>query len=356
MEKNDQSRKKLLRDGGEADAKAVGPDISYRLAKAKNDIEEQLKQMEDMLRKLQESRKILMHGKVGLRDGGVPAVVGGRVGGDDADDGDGDGNDEDLSPRPSLSFPLPPPDGEPVGGLEGLRERRRKRGKSPAAASSSNNQTRSVSLLFSGPHQLELENLWNTANSTALATGASAEIAVNEDGNPMYYKLLLNIHYPRDVSAQQRDIYAFLKQASVPEQVEFITFSIDPAHASDLLAVASAFLKLHSHSNKAVQRFQGHTAFRNPMLLHLLCCAATDYHVEYLTPVLALLWLFAHIDTNRAIMIRQGVVGTAIKRLKNYANVNRRKPDERKKGVGLKLDSRRQALCALTFISALCFK
>ncbi|GMH46537.1 hypothetical protein TrRE_jg3560, partial [Triparma retinervis] len=196
-----------------------------------------------------------------------------------------------------------------------------------------------------------LENLQESRKS--LVTGASAEIQTNDDGCPLYYKLLLDIRQPKDVTAEQKDTYEFLKQTSVREQMEFMNFALEPDHAKDLLPTASAFLKLHAHSHKSLKRFKRNATFADPHMVQLLCCAAESYHVEHLSPVMALCWLFAKVPANRSIMLRLGVVGICIKRLKSYADVVKRK---KRKGVGSRMIVNEQSLVALTMLSTMIFE
>ena len=77
--------------------------------------------------------------------------------------------------------------------------------------------------------------------------------------------------------------------------------------------------------------------------------------MAYLSPVLALLWLFSRVPSNRSIMIKKGVVGTAAGRLGRYADAGKKKGVLKRKGIGERMDSSEQALCALTMLAALCF-
>lgn len=169
----------------------------------------------------------------------------------------------------------------------------------------------------------------------------------------MYYKLLLDIRQPRDVSEEQKETYEFLKQTSSKEQVEFMNFALGPQHAKALLPTVSAFLKLHAHSYKSLKRFKRNVTFQDPSLVQLLCCAAENYHVEHLSPVMALAWLMAKIPANRSIMLRLGVVGICIRRLKSYADVVKKK---KRKGVGNKMVVSEQSLVALTMLCGLLFE
>ncbi|GMH70440.1 hypothetical protein TL16_g05407 [Triparma laevis f. inornata] len=280
-----------------------------KLAKSKDGMDKQQEEMEEMLAELQDSRKRLMDGE---KEGG--------------------GETTDFG---SDSAPEQEEEEETVGGLDGLRERRRKRneGKSSPRATPKKKKSAKSRVLEkltvsdtvsgaaanSGPHKAHLEALWSSAQSTSLASGASAEIQTNKDGCPLYYKLLLNIESPKNVTEEQRSIYTFLKQSSIPEQVSFIKFALDPQHSQDLLPSASAFLKIHAHSYKSIQRFKTSASWASPHIIQLLTCAAESYHVAYLSPVLALLWLFAKVPSNRSIMLRNGVVGVCVKRLRNYS-------------------------------------
>ncbi|GMH67124.1 hypothetical protein TrLO_g1853 [Triparma laevis f. longispina] len=315
-----------------------------KLAKSKDGMDKQQEEMEEMLAELQDSRKRLMDGE---KEGG--------------------GETTDFG---SDSAPEQEEEEETVGGLDGLRERRRKRneGKSSPRATPKKKKSAKSRVLEkltvsdtvsgaaanSGPHKAHLEALWSSAQSTSLASGASAEIQTNKDGCPLYYKLLLNIESPKNVTEEQRSIYTFLKQSSIPEQVSFIKFALDPQHSQDLLPSASAFLKIHAHSYKSIQRFKTSASWASPHIIQLLTCAAESYHVAYLSPVLALLWLFAKVPSNRSIMLRNGVVGVCVKRLRNYSG--KRSGVGKRKGKGKGLDVKEQSLCALTLLSGVCFE
>ena len=93
----------------------------------------------------------------------------------------------------------------------------------------------------------------------------------------------------------------------------------------------------------------------NPHVVQLLCCAAEEYHVAYLSPVLALLWLFSKVPSNRSIMIKKGVVGTAAARLSRYADAGKKKGVTKRKGSAEKMEAGEQSLCALTMLAAICF-
>lgn len=173
--------------------------------------------------------------------------------------------------------------------------------------------------------------------------------------------------------------YDFLKQASYAEQVSFLSFALDPSLAASLLPTASAFLKLHAHSFKSLKRFRRTAAFQSPHLLQLLCCAAEEFHVEHLSPVspppeprkargppsntlrpppqvLAILWLFSKIPPNRSALLRAGVVGVSVRRMKRYTDLVRRKGLDRRKGVGRGMRVGEQGLCALTMLAGMCFE
>jgi len=320
--------KKLEKHEGAGGAVAV----KARLLQAKKTLDEQVKEMNSMLTQLCDSRKQLMD-----RGGKKEKKVESESEGESA----------------------------PSGGLEGLRERRRKRkekGKENDRVSIADLKREEMEKLKDGNGSgvgEGLQDLWRVSEATSLKSGASAAIATNEDGCPLYHKLLLDIYHPVDVSAQQRETYDFLKQASVPEQIEFICFALNPAMASDLLYIASAFLKIHAHSFKSIKRFKRTVGFMNPSVLELLCCAASEFHVDYLSPVLALLWLFGKIPHNRAVLLRRGVVGGSVARMKRYTDLVKRKGvDKRKGNQACRGDGKvsEQTLCALTMLAGLCFE
>ena len=346
--------------------------VKMRMMQAKTVIDDQVKAMDGMLTKLCDSRKRLMdRPERTATKGNKSGSAGGRRRGEGGEGGGGESSansDTDTDGELSSS-------GAPAGGLDGLRERRRKRKekgggkenkkkKKMMMAGASKSGVVGWTPAELGRSELEkvgeaeariaLESLWNATSSTSLKSGAAAEIAANDDGCPLYHKLLLDIEHPKDVTAQQRETYEFLKQAGHGEQIEFLSFALNPAMAKDLLPTASAFLKIHAHSFKAIGRFKRSVAFQNPHLLELFCCAAEEYHVSLLSPVLALIWIFAKIDSNRAILLRRGVVGTVVGRLKRYTDLVKRKGlDKRKGSGGGSVDE--QTLCALSLVAGMCF-
>ncbi|GMH70577.1 hypothetical protein TrST_g14047 [Triparma strigata] len=324
--------------------------VKRKLTKSMEDMDKQQEEMEEMLSELQGSRKRLMEG-------------GGEEGGSE-----GDGGETTDFGSDSGKEGFGPSDGG-LGGLDGLRERRRKRNSSqssPRAATkakkSANQRVLSKLTVDSikaqtaqaGIHKSQLDSLWSTAETSSLASGASASIQTNKDGCPLYYKLLLNIESPINVVSEQRQIYDFLKQSSIPEQVSFLQFALSPENARDLLAPASAFLKVHAHSYKSLNRFKSTPPFTSPHIIQLLTCASESFHVEYLSPVLSLMWLFSRIPSNRGLLIKKGVVGICIKRLKKWTSD--KKGVGKKKGKEKEKEVKEQALCALTMLAGVCFE
>ena len=319
--------------------------VKEKLETAKRNADGQIKEMEEMLENLQDSRKRLMD----QGGGGGGKKAGGAESGAESEGDSASGASE----------------GEVVGGLEGLRERRRRKRDQEGKRRKKKQEQGKKTLKQVGNEALEgvpegkrkekdlLKELWDGVETTSLVTGASAEIQTNDDGCPLYYKLLLDIRQPKDVTVEQKETYEFLKQTSVSEQMEFMNFALEPNHAKDLLPTASAFLKLHAHSHKSLKRFKRNATFADPHMVQLLCCAAESYHVEHLSPVMALCWLFAKVPANRSIMLRLGVVGICIKRLKNYADVVKKK---KRKGVGSRMIVNEQSLVALTMLSTIIFE
>ncbi len=315
-------------EGHESQKEVVA--VRERLLAAKNTTGDQIEEMEEMLAKLQDSRKRLMERR--YQKPTPPNIDSAQT--SDTSDSEGDA----------------------IGGMDGLKQRRRKRKEKREKKKSELASTEDLKAMGEQSGRPELANLWKKTETTSLASGASAAIQTNDDGCPLYYKLLLDINHPKDVSAQQRETYEFIKQSSVSEQVNFLSFALDPSHAKDLLPIASAFLKLHAHSYKSLRRFRREIGFQNPHLLQTLCCAVEHYHVEYLSPVLALLWLFAKVKVNRGLLIQRGVVGMSIKRLNRYADLMKRKGLDKRKGVGIGMDVGQQTLCSLTLLVGVLFE
>jgi hypothetical protein len=317
--------------------------VRARLLQAKGALDEQIKEMDGMLTKLCDSRKQLMdrpkHGAAAKKKSAA-----------DAPESDTDTDGESGG----------------MGGLDGLRERRKKRREKGQQAKENKPTLQDIkqgelAKVAKSEDRDNLEEMWRGSETASLKSGASSEIQTGDDGCPMYHKLLLDIEYPVNVTSQQKETYDFFKQASTVEQMEFLNFALNPAMAKDLLPTSSAFLKLHAHSFKSIRRFQRTVAFQNPHLLELLCCCAEEYHVDYLSPVLALLWLFAKIPSNRSILLRRGVLGTSIGRLKRYSDLVKRKGLEKRKGIGVRAGKgssrvNEQTLCALTLLAGLCFE
>jgi hypothetical protein len=72
--------------------------------------------------------------------------------------------------------------------------------------------------------------------------------------------------------------------------------------------------------------------------------------------VLAILWLFSKIPPNRSTLLRAGVVGVSVRRMKRYTDLVRRKGLDRRKGVGRGMRVGEQGLCALTMLAGMCFE
>ena len=274
-----------------------------------------------------------------------------------------DGSDNDEEDEAASNSP-----GATMGGLDGLREKRRNRedeSKSTTSATSSairnenennNGREKSAPKQRRPPRKILTEveathELWKQTATQSIASGAAAEIQTNEDGCPLYYKLLLDIKSTEQ--KQYREIYDFLKQASVSEQIDFLIFSLDPKMTKDLVPSTYAFLKVYAHSFKSLRRFSNNEAFTNPHLLQLLCCALEDLHIDYLSPVLALIWLFSKIKSNRAQFLKHGVVSVANKRMKFRSNILKKKL---KKGIGKRTKIDQQTHVCLTMLANICFE
>jgi len=100
-------------------------------------------------------------------------------------------------------------------------------------------------------------------------------------------------------------------------------------------------------------QFSNNEAFTNPHLLQLLCCALEDLHIDYLSPVLALIWLFSKIKSNRAQFLKHGVVSVANKRMKFRSNILKKKL---KKGIGKRTKIDQQTHVCLTMLANICFE
>lgn len=154
--------------------------MKTRLMTAKKTIDGQVAEMDAMLTKLCDSRKRLMEQK------------GGRKG---AEEGGGSGSEGEG--------------GAVSGGMEALRERRRKRKekgeRGGGAVTMGRLREEGLENVASAGDREQLEQLWKATESASLKTGAAAEIATNDDGCPLYHKLLLDIEHPKDVTEQQRE-------------------------------------------------------------------------------------------------------------------------------------------------------
>ena len=150
--------------------------VKWKLNRSKESLDSQLEEMEGMLVQLQDNRKKMM-------DTGSSRTA-----------PEGGGSEEER---------------ESVGGLDGLRERRKKRKEKLGKVEDIKDQVG----LIKGPAHDKLNSLWSKVETKGIASGASSDIQTNSDGCPLYYKLLLNIESPKDVSKEQRQVYEFLKQA-----------------------------------------------------------------------------------------------------------------------------------------------
>ena len=316
----------------------------------------EIDEMETMLKQMIVGRRKIMQQNnfVVVGDGGCD---GGDGDGGDGDGGGDGGDGEDDENERKKKAPTENDSGN-LGGLDGLRERRRNSNTNNNTnnnTNANNNNTSNKGYLAKCSREITeaemMSKLWKTTQTTSLASGASAEIQTNNDGCPLYYKLLLSLK-SAEQEKQYRAIYEFLKQASTAEQTEFIIFSLDPKMTKDLEPSVYAFLKVHAHSFKSLTRFSEFESFTSPQLIQLLCCALEDLHIDYLSPICSLIWIFSKIKTNRAIFIKHGVVNTAMKRLKFKQTIMKKRL---LKGVGKTMKTEQQHHVCLTMLAGLFF-
>jgi hypothetical protein len=133
---------------------------------------------------------------------------------------------------------------------------------------------------------------------------------------------------------QEEDIRLFIAASTPAQHREFIEFALDPAQSRDLSAVAKCLIAHYttagdvainnsSSSGGGAEELVLLTADA-AKLLHLLLQALRDLHADRVPAVLMLLWLLCYsAPANRALLLKEGGLGTALRRLRAASDSNR---------------------------------
>jgi hypothetical protein len=136
---------------------------------------------------------------------------------------------------------------------------------------------------------------------------------------------------------QEEDIRLFIAASTPAQHREFIEFALDPAQSRDLPAVAKCLIAHYTTAaDSATNSNSGSSSSGGgaeelvlltadaAKLLHLLLQALRDLHADRVPAVLMLLWLLCYsAPANRALLLKEGGVGIALRRLRAASDSNR---------------------------------
>ncbi|CAM9209177.1 unnamed protein product [Chrysoparadoxa australica] len=118
---------------------------------------------------------------------------------------------------------------------------------------------------------------------------------------------------------REKEMRAFLQATTPPEHLELLTFALEPSQARDLPSVIKVLVRHYTWDGADdLELLVGGRASPEQvtMLLHLMLCALEELHAEYVPSLLLLMWLFARSPSNKAVLLREGVLKKAFRRLK----------------------------------------